>query len=102
MPHTYLVRCSNGSYYAGSTWDVQARVSQHNSPDFGAAYTRRRQPVELVWSCEFDSIADAFAFEKRIQGWSRAKRDALIRGDWDSLPALSRRRAVQRRSTASD
>ena len=100
MPYTYLVRCSDGTYYVGSTWDVQARVWQHNSPDLGALYTRRRQPVELVWCCWFDSIEQAFLFEKRIQGWSRAKREALIRGEYAALPDLSRRPSVQRRLRA--
>src|SRR4051794_27726644 len=97
MPYTYILRCSDDTYYAGSTWDVEARVWQHNSPDLGAAYTRRRRPVVLVWCCWFDSIEQAFAYEKRIQGWNRRKREALIRGDVDALPDLSRRSGVQRR-----
>ena len=48
MPYTYIVRCADDSYYVGSTWDVEARVWQHNSPDLGAAYTRHRQPVVLA------------------------------------------------------
>ena len=97
MPYTYIVRCADGSSYVGSTWDVEARVWQHNSPDLGAAYTRRRQPVELVWTCWFDSIEEAYLYEKRIQGWSRRKREALIRHAYDALPDLSRRASVQRR-----
>ena len=98
MPYTYLVRCADDSYYAGSTWDLEVRLWQHNeSPDQGATYTRRRRPVTLVWSAWFDSIEQAFAFEKRIQGWGRRKREALIRGEYDALPDLSRRAAVQRR-----
>jgi putative endonuclease len=98
MPYTYIVRCADDTYYVGSTWDVEARVWQHNSPDRAAAYTRHRQPVALVWCCWYDSIEQAFAFEKRVQGWSRKKREALIRGEYDDLPDLSRRLAVQRRS----
>lgn len=98
MPYAYLVRCSDDTYDAGSTWALDARVWQHNhSDELGAAYTRRRRPVTLVWSAWFDSIADAYAFEKRIQGWGRRKREALIRGEYDALPDLSRRAAVQRR-----
>ena len=100
MPYTYILRCADDSYYVGSTWDLEARVWQHNSPDLGAAYTRRRQPVTLTWSCWFDSIEQAFAFEKRVQGWNRAKREALIRGEYAALPDLSRRSAVQRRRAA--
>ncbi|WP_043642584.1 GIY-YIG nuclease family protein [Nocardioides alkalitolerans] len=91
MAWAYLLRCADGSYYAGSTTDLELRVSQHNSDRLGAAYTRRRRPVVLVWAQEFTSIADAFAFEKRVQGWGRAKREALIRGDLSALPALAAR-----------
>ena len=91
MPYTYIVRCSDDSYYVGSTWDVDVRVWQHNSPDQGAAYTRNRRPVVLVWCAYFESMVEAFAFEKRVQGWNRRKREALIRGDFDALPELSRR-----------
>ncbi|WP_341926135.1 GIY-YIG nuclease family protein [Nocardioides psychrotolerans] len=100
MPHTYILRCNDGSYYVGSTWDIDLRVWQHNN-EGGAAYTRHRQPVVLVWNAEFDSIAEAFAFEKRVLGWSRAKREALIRGDFDHLPDLSRRPSVRARGRRS-
>ncbi|WP_340536889.1 GIY-YIG nuclease family protein [Nocardioides sp. GXZ039] len=94
MPWTYLLRCADDSYYAGSTVQpLETRVSQHNL-GLGSNYTRRRSrlPVVLVWYTEFARIEDAFAFEKRIQGWGRAKREALIRGDYDALPALARGR----------
>jgi putative endonuclease len=87
MPFTYILRCSDGAHYVGSTWDVEARVWQHNSPHLGAGYTRDRQPVELVWSCWTDSIEGAARLERALQGWSRAKREALIRGDVEQLPA---------------
>ena len=92
MPWTYIVQCVDGSYYVGSTVDLERRIWEHNHDPAGAAYTRRRRPVRLVWAADFASITDAFAFEKRVQGWSRTKREALIRGDYDSLPALAARR----------
>ncbi len=92
MPFTYIVQCVDDSYYVGSTWDVERRVSQHNLGE-GAAYTRLRRPVKLVWAGEFSRIADAYAFEKQVQGWSRAKRRALIDGRLDDLPELSRCRS---------
>ncbi|MBU2698590.1 GIY-YIG nuclease family protein [Pimelobacter sp. 30-1] len=98
MPWTYMLRCSDQSYYVGSTWDLDGRVWQHNHSDLGAAYTRRRRPVELVWSVWFERIEDAFSYEKRIQGWSRKKREALIHNDYEALPGLSRRAAVQRKA----
>ncbi len=91
MPYVYIVECSDRSLYVGSTWNVDLRVHQHNSRRDGAAYTRRRQPVRLVWAAWFDSIAEAFAFEKQVQGWRRDKRLALIEGRFDELPALSSR-----------
>ncbi|HET7385994.1 MAG TPA: GIY-YIG nuclease family protein [Nocardioidaceae bacterium] len=91
MAYTYLLRCADGSYYVGSTTDLEARLWQHNYGDGGAAYTRRRRPVELIWAGEFDTPAEAYAFEKQVQGWSRAKREALAAGRLERLPALSRR-----------
>jgi putative endonuclease len=90
MPHVYILRCSDGSFYVGSTRDLERRVFEHNE-GVGAAYTRRRRPVELVWSGECDRIDEAFAMEKQIQGWSRAKRQALIDGRTEELAGLSSR-----------
>ena len=68
--------------------NLELRLAQHQSGD-GAAYTRRRRPVELVWAEEFERIDDAFFREKQVQGWSRAKREALIEGNYAALPGLS-------------
>ena len=88
MPFMYILQCADGSYYVGSTWDLEKRLWQH-SQGLGAIYTVRRLPVKLVYSEEFDSIAIAFKREKQVQGWSRAKREALIDGEFDRLPELS-------------
>ena len=95
MAWTYILRCADGSYYVGSTTDLEQRLLAHNAGR-GARYTQRRRPVEVVWSGEFESIAEAFAFEKRVQGWSRRKREALIAGDMDVLPLLSSRSRTAR------
>ncbi|MFD1720823.1 GIY-YIG nuclease family protein [Amnibacterium endophyticum] len=100
MPWTYMLRCADGSYYVGSTWNLDVRLAQHASGE-GAEYTKRRRPVELVYAAEFDRIDEAFAWEKRLQGWSRAKREAVIRGDWAALPGLSRSK-TPRRAPAAD
>ena len=97
MAWTYLLECSDGTYYVGSTVDLERRVAQHDAGE-RAAYTRRRRPVRLVWAAEFDRIAEAFAFEKRVQGWNRRKRRALIEGRWDSLPELASRSWAARRA----
>jgi len=94
---TYILRCRDGSFYVGSTVDLERRVSQHQLGE-GAAYTRTRRPVELVWAAEFDRIDDAFAYEKRVQGWGRRKREALIAGDFEALPELASRSWSARRA----
>ena len=93
MPWTYILECADGSFYVGSTTDLDRRLWEHNE-GLGAAYTRlrRRRPVRIAWAAEFNRIDDAFAFEKRVQGWSRVKRVALIEGRYDDLPALARGR----------
>jgi putative endonuclease len=90
MPSTYILKCADGSFYVGSTRDLAVRLQQHES-GLGSQYTAKRLPVELVWSAEFDRVDDAYFLEKRIQGWSRAKRLALIEGRFDALPTLSSR-----------
>ncbi|GGB80490.1 GIY-YIG nuclease family protein [Henriciella pelagia] len=88
---TYILRCADGKYYVGSHkgFDVEARVAQHNAGDIPTAWTFRRRPVELVWSTSFDRVEDAFAYERQIKKWSRAKKEALIQGDMAALKRLS-------------
>ena len=94
---TYILRCSDGTYYVGSTIDLERRLSEHQQ-GLGAAYTRHRRPVVLAWCGEFDRVDDAFAFEKRVQGWGRRKREALIEGRLEMLPALASRSRRKRGS----
>jgi putative endonuclease len=89
MAWVYILECSDGSYYVGSTTHLELRLWQHQQ-GVGAEYTRHRLPVRLVFSQECEHIAEAFNLEKRYQGWSRRKRKALIRGDYEALPGLSR------------
>jgi putative endonuclease len=92
----YILRCADNSYYVGSTVNLEYRLRQHQDGR-GAEYTKRRLPVELVYACEFARVVEAFAAEKKVQGWSRAKREALIAGELALLPDLSSR-DVRRRS----
>ena len=94
MPFAYMLRCSDGSYYVGSTQNLEIRLVQHQTGE-GAAYTRRRRPVELVWLEEFTRVEQAFAREKQVQGWGRAKREALITGRYSELPRLSAARGTR-------
>ena len=90
MPFSYMLQCSDGSFYVGSTWDLGERVTQHMSGR-GATYTSRRRPVRLVWAQEFERIDEAFNVEKKIQGWGREKRIALVEGRYGDLPGLARK-----------
>ena len=89
----YMLRCADGSYYVGSTKgkSPDQRAEEHNAGPFGG-YTTSRRPVVLIWAQQFDRIDDAFRLERQIKGWSRAKKEALVRGDWEALPILARRR----------
>ena len=85
----YILLCADGSYYVGTTRDsLDKRVSEHNAGTFGG-YTSRRRPVRLVFHEEFDRITDAIAAERQVKGWRRAKKEALIRGDYEALARLS-------------
>lgn len=84
----YILLCSNGKYYTGSTVDLERRLEQHNNGE-GANFTRKHLPVHLVYYEEFDRIDDAFYREKQIQGWSHAKKEALINGDTNKLHKLA-------------
>ena len=91
MPFAYMLRCADGSYYVGSTrTSLEARVTDHNNHRF-AGYTSARLPVMLVWSQEFERIADAIAAERQIKGWNRAKKEALIAGDFVEVRRLASR-----------
>ena len=85
---TYIVVCSDGSYYTGSTTGLERRVVDHNSGRY-RGYTLSRLPVVLVWSQEFSDVRDAIALERQIKGWSRKKKEALIRGDFQLLHELA-------------
>ena len=91
--HVYMLRCADGSYYVGSArLGLDRRLSEHNDGTYGG-YTSRRRPVVLAWAEHFPDITDAIAVERQLKGWSRAKKEALIRGDWDAIQALAKRRA---------
>src|SRR5512145_2648943 len=91
MPWMYILECADGSYYVGSTKDLERRIAEHQER-LGAKYTSRRLPVKLVYGEEYDRVADAYYREKQVQGWSRVKREALIKGEYESLPALAKKK----------
>ena len=90
MAWMYILECGDGSYYVSSTRDLNQRISQHQSGK-GAKYTSGRLPVELVYCEEYERVDEAYYREKQVQGWRRAKREALITGDPDLLPTLAKK-----------
>ena len=85
-----MLRCADGSYHVGHTDDLQVRLGAHQAGSV-AGYTQKRRPVTLIWSQEFAERDEAFRAERQIKGWSRAKKEALVEGDWDGLRLLARK-----------
>ena len=92
--YVYMLRGSDGSYYVGHTNDLEQRLAAHER---GAieGYTLSRRPVELVFSDQFSTRLEAFHRERQIKGWSRTRKEALIKGDWDGLVELSNKSSGQ-------
>ena len=85
----YILECSDKSYYTGSTKNIELRIIQHQNGE-GANYTKKRLPVKLVYYEEYQRIDEAFYREKQIQGWSRKKKEALIKGELEKLNELAK------------
>ncbi|MGL4257009.1 MAG: GIY-YIG nuclease family protein [Microbacterium sp.] len=90
MAYMYILECSDRSLYVGSTRDLEHRLAQHGDGE-GSLYTMNRLPVRLIYFEEFDRVDDAYRREKQVQGWSRAKRLALVKEQLEKLPQLSRK-----------
>ena len=88
--YVYMLRCCDGSYYVGHTDDLEKRVAEHVDGTLGG-YTATRRPVQLVFSCDFSTREQALERELQLKGWSRAKKEALIREDWDTIRRLAKR-----------
>jgi putative endonuclease len=91
MAWMYILECADGSYYVGSTKNLDQRMMQHLSGR-GSRYTSGRLPVKLVYCEEYDRISDTYFREKQVQNWSRAKREALINGNYEMLPQLAKKK----------
>ena len=85
----YILKCSDNSYYTGITSDLEGRLVKHQSGYYPESYTHNRRPVELVFYTEFNDVEQAISFEKRVKGWSRKKKEAIIKDNWNLLPKLS-------------
>jgi putative endonuclease len=90
----YIVQCADGSYYTGTTRaELEQRIAEHNAGRF-PGFTEKRRPVALKYSEYFAQIVDAIRAERQIKGWTRAKKEALMVGDFDRISRLSRRRST--------
>ena len=86
----YILKCCDNSYYTGFTNDLERRLQEHQSGRNKDCYTFNITPIELMWFETFNDVLDAIATEKRIKGWSRIKKEALINNDWDKLVIFSK------------
>lgn len=90
--YVYILKCSDNTYYTGVTSNLSQRIFQHESGVFQDCYTFNRRPVSLVFYAEFTDITIAIQKEKQIKKWSRAKKEALILGEFDDLPNLAKKK----------
>ncbi len=100
MPFVYILKCADGSYYTGSTVDLEMRMAQHLAGYF-KGYTSSRLLVELVWQQEFPTDHDAFVAERQVKGWTRAKKEALIRGDFAAIHEIVKKERKRREAKHS-
>ncbi len=89
--YVYILKCSDNTFYTGVTSNLTQRLFQHETGYYPNCYTATRRPVELVFYAEFTDINLAIEKEKQIKKWSRAKKVALINGDFDALPNLAKK-----------
>ena len=86
----YMLRCADGSYYTGHTDNLEFRIAQHLAGAIPGCYTFSRRPLECVFSQDLVTREEALVSERRIKGWNRKKKQAMIRGDWDEVSRLAR------------
>lgn len=96
----YILRCNDGSYYSGHTDNLEVRISQHQTGE-SDGYTPTRRPVNLLWSQECATREEALAAELQIKGWSRKKKEAMMRGDWAEVSRLACSKSIHAHSTSS-
>ena len=89
----YMLRCSDASFYTGHTDNLDLRIAKHQTGETGG-YTASRLPVELVFAQECATREEALAAERQLKGWSRAKKEAMLLGDWYLVKLLARKRST--------
>jgi putative endonuclease len=91
--YVYILLCSDGSYYTGITNSIDKRIKEHNNSLDKKSYTYNRRPVKIVYQESFQNPNDAILWEKRIKGWTRKKKEALIKKDFEELKKLSNKKS---------
>ncbi|HXH53595.1 MAG TPA: GIY-YIG nuclease family protein [Sphingomicrobium sp.] len=89
----YILECSDGTYYTGHSDNLDQRMAQHGD-GIGSRYTAKRRPLKLLWATDCQTREEAWELERRLHGWSRAKKEALMRGDFEALPGLARSKSA--------
>jgi len=86
----YILRCADGSYYTGHTDNLEQRIGEHTIGAIPSCYTFKRRPLQLVFSQDFPTREEALSSEQQIKGWSRRKKEAMLRGDWAEVSRLAK------------
>ena len=90
--YVYILKCSDNTYYTGITSNLEKRLLNHNSGFYPNCYTFNKRPLDLVFYAEFTDINLAIEKEKQIKKWSKAKKEALIQGDYKDLVNLAKKK----------
>jgi len=93
--YVYILKCSDDSYYTGVTSNLTKRITEHKTGKHKDSYTYSRRPVQLKFYAEFTDISLAIPTEKQIKKWSRAKKEALINGEFEKLPNLAKKKFIK-------
>ena len=96
--YVYILKCSDKSYYTGHTDNLEKRLSEHSKGEITSCYTFKRRPVQLVFSETFATRDEALAAEQQIKGWSRAKKEAMMRRDWSEVSRLAKSQCALRQA----
>lgn len=92
VSYIYILKCADKTYYTGITSNLSKRMIEHEIGKYEGGYTSKRRPVELMFYAEFTDINFAIEKEKQIKKWSKAKKEALINGDYKELPNLAKKK----------
>ena len=90
--YVYILKCADDTYYTGFTSNLENRVEEHQQGKYEDSYTFKRKPIELVFYCEFSNVEMAIETEKQLKKWSKAKKEALINGEYEKLPNLAKKK----------